>query len=137
MHVPVRLFDRELAGANGEEIRAACRFFVTEALLSDNASHYQELGLPMDAAKSAIRNHYQWLMQIFSEEMDVSFGKLREQKYEFKTYIPLSVKQEKVKSLRNSSETKITEDLMNLITERITDLPENFHLHPKLKKFIE
>lgn len=72
-----------------------------------------------------------------SKEMDTSYGKLHNQKYEFRIHIPLSVSEEKINALRNDSETKITADMMSLIAEKITELPSDFHLHPKLKKFIE
>lgn len=72
-----------------------------------------------------------------SKDMESGYGKLQNQKYEFKTHIPLSIPADKVNELRDGSETKITADLMDLIAEKITNLPGDFHLHPKLKKFID
>jgi 2-oxoglutarate dehydrogenase E1 component len=71
------------------------------------------------------------------KEMDTSYGKLHNQEYEFKIHIPLSVSEDLINTLRNDAETKITAGTMSLIAEKITDLPDDFHLHPKLKKFIE
>ncbi|MBN1634524.1 MAG: multifunctional oxoglutarate decarboxylase/oxoglutarate dehydrogenase thiamine pyrophosphate-binding subunit/dihydrolipoyllysine-residue succinyltransferase subunit [Ignavibacteria bacterium] len=72
-----------------------------------------------------------------SKDMESGYGKLHQQKYEFKTHIPLSVSVDKVNELRNNSGTKISEAQMNLIAEKISNIPDDFNLHPKLKKFIE
>lgn len=55
----------------------------------------------------------------------------------FKTDLPLALTQEQVDEFRKYEHEVITMDDLNKVVEKITTLPDNFNLHPKLKKFID
>jgi len=55
----------------------------------------------------------------------------------FKSDTPIRLTDEQVSVLRSNQLAKITMDELNRVVDIITTLPEDFHLHPKLKKFIE
>lgn len=53
------------------------------------------------------------------------------------TDIPLSASQEEIDKYRTDGETYLKKDQLDKIVNGLTELPADFHLHPKLKKFIE
>jgi 2-oxoglutarate decarboxylase len=55
----------------------------------------------------------------------------------FKTDIPLAVTEEEIEAAESHVETHVPEEKLNAIVKTITALPENFTLHPKLKKFVD
>jgi len=55
----------------------------------------------------------------------------------FKTDIPLAVTKEEIEAAESHEETYVPLDKLNEIVKAITELPETFNLHPKLRKFIE
>ncbi|MGB3016700.1 MAG: multifunctional oxoglutarate decarboxylase/oxoglutarate dehydrogenase thiamine pyrophosphate-binding subunit/dihydrolipoyllysine-residue succinyltransferase subunit [Ignavibacteria bacterium] len=55
----------------------------------------------------------------------------------FKTDIPLAVTEEEIVAAESHVETHVPEEKLNAIVNSITTLPENFTLHPKLKKFVD
>ncbi|MGH2575285.1 MAG: multifunctional oxoglutarate decarboxylase/oxoglutarate dehydrogenase thiamine pyrophosphate-binding subunit/dihydrolipoyllysine-residue succinyltransferase subunit, partial [Ignavibacteria bacterium] len=55
---------------------------------------------------------------------------------EFKPDLPLAVSKEEIKAI-TASESKITLEVLNEVVNAVTTLPENFSLHPKLKKFLD
>ena len=69
--------------------------------------------------------------------MESDFNKIHKKTSEFKIDIPLAVDVSEVKRLKQASETKINTVDIQIIVKGIANLPETFHLHPKLKKFIE
>ncbi|HKI79608.1 MAG TPA: multifunctional oxoglutarate decarboxylase/oxoglutarate dehydrogenase thiamine pyrophosphate-binding subunit/dihydrolipoyllysine-residue succinyltransferase subunit [Ignavibacteriaceae bacterium] len=66
-----------------------------------------------------------------------SFDKIKEESSKFKTDAPLAVSKEKIASHETTEETKISEDTLREIINGITTVPEYFHVHPKLQKFLE
>jgi 2-oxoglutarate dehydrogenase complex dehydrogenase (E1) component-like enzyme len=69
--------------------------------------------------------------------MDKGYTKAHVGEQVFKADIPINLTEEQVKELRSHQLPKITMDDLNMVVEKITALPESFHLHPKLKKFID
>ncbi|CAG0938882.1 partial 2-oxoglutarate dehydrogenase E1 component, partial [Candidatus Brocadiaceae bacterium] len=71
------------------------------------------------------------------ERMDKGYVKAHEGETVFKADTPVRLNEEQVKELRSQQKEKITMDDLNKVVKAITTLPENFHLHPKLQKFID
>ena len=71
------------------------------------------------------------------EIMDKGYTKAHEREMVFKSDTPIRLTDEQVSVLRSNQLAKITMDELNRVVDIITTLPEDFHLHPKLKKFIE
>ena len=71
------------------------------------------------------------------QRMDKGYTKAHERKIQFKADIPITLTGEQIKELRSRQLPEITMDSLNTVVEKITTLPENFNLHPKLAKFIE
>ncbi len=66
-----------------------------------------------------------------------AFDKIRRKKSEFNTDVPLAVSKERIESVTPSKETGISEDELSAIINSLTTLPNDFHIHPKLSKFLE
>ncbi|HMQ97903.1 MAG TPA: multifunctional oxoglutarate decarboxylase/oxoglutarate dehydrogenase thiamine pyrophosphate-binding subunit/dihydrolipoyllysine-residue succinyltransferase subunit [Ignavibacteria bacterium] len=71
------------------------------------------------------------------EIMDKGYTKAHEREMVFKSDTPIRLTDEQVSVLRSNQLPKITMEELNKVVDIITTLPEDFHLHPKLKKFIE
>ncbi len=69
--------------------------------------------------------------------MDIDYTKAHKDSKEFKADIPLAVTNEMISSHKTNEPTGVPVERLNLISEKITDLPSDFELHPKLTKFIE
>lgn len=69
--------------------------------------------------------------------MDKGYTKAHGVQQVFKADTPIRLTEEQVKELRSHQLPKITMEDLNYVVEKITTLPESFHLHPKLKKFID
>ncbi|KXK54031.1 MAG: 2-oxoglutarate dehydrogenase E1 component [Chlorobi bacterium OLB5] len=71
------------------------------------------------------------------EIMDKGYTKARTGEQIFRPDTPIRLTDEQVKILRSHQLPKITIEELNKVVDIITTLPADFHLHPKLKKFIE
>ncbi|HWA05616.1 MAG TPA: multifunctional oxoglutarate decarboxylase/oxoglutarate dehydrogenase thiamine pyrophosphate-binding subunit/dihydrolipoyllysine-residue succinyltransferase subunit [Ignavibacteria bacterium] len=71
------------------------------------------------------------------EIMDKGYAEAHEREMVFRSDTPIRLTDEQVKVLRSGQLPRITMDELNKVVDIITTLPEDFHLHPKLKKFIE
>lgn len=71
------------------------------------------------------------------EIMDKGYTKAHEREMVFRSDTPIRLTDEQVKILRSNQLPKITMEDLNRVVDVITTLPHDFHLHPKLKKFIE
>lgn len=71
-------------------------------------------------------------LKIF-EKMNESHEKVQK----FKSDIPLAVTEKEIEAAESHPETYVSEDKLNLIVKAITELPDTFSLHPKLRKFID
>ena len=74
--------------------------------------------------------------EIYSE-LSEAFDKIKKKSIAFKTDIPLAVPEEKIEAVQPAGKTAITQEMINTIIEKTTTLPDNFTIHPKLKKFLE
>ncbi len=66
-----------------------------------------------------------------------SFDKIKKKSSTFKADAPLAVSKEKIESVEPTEDTRISEDTLETIIKGITKVPERFHVHPKLQKFLE
>ncbi len=66
-----------------------------------------------------------------------SFDKIKEESSKFKADAPLAVSKEKIASKDTTEQTSITEEVLGNIINGITNVPDAFHVHPKLRKFLE
>jgi 2-oxoglutarate dehydrogenase E1 component len=66
-----------------------------------------------------------------------AFEKIKQKTVSFKTDVPLAIRKETLDSIKQVKETSITEENLLKIVNGITSLPEDFSIHPKLKKFLE
>jgi 2-oxoglutarate dehydrogenase E1 component len=73
----------------------------------------------------------------FNSTLSSAFDKIKKRSAEFNGDIPLAVSKEKVSSIKPVENTNISHDTLKLIVDSITILPNNFSIHPKLKKFME
>jgi 2-oxoglutarate dehydrogenase E1 component len=69
--------------------------------------------------------------------MDKGYAKAHDGEVIFKSDTPIRLSDEQVKILRSHQLPAITINDLNKVVDIITTLPADFHLHPKLKKFIE
>ena len=69
--------------------------------------------------------------------MDKGYTKAHEGDIIFKSDTPIRLSPEQINMLRSHQLPEITIEDLNKIVDIITTLPKDFHLHPKLKKFIE
>ncbi|HSD64772.1 MAG TPA: multifunctional oxoglutarate decarboxylase/oxoglutarate dehydrogenase thiamine pyrophosphate-binding subunit/dihydrolipoyllysine-residue succinyltransferase subunit [Ignavibacteriaceae bacterium] len=70
-------------------------------------------------------------------ELSMAFDRIKKKSISFDTDIPLAVPKEKIDAVRPAGETAISQEMLKTIIEKTTSLPENFTIHPKLKKFLE
>jgi len=66
-----------------------------------------------------------------------SFDKIKEESSKFKADAPLAVSKEKIASKDSTEITNITQETLENIINGITKVPDDFHVHPKLLKFLE
>jgi 2-oxoglutarate dehydrogenase E1 component len=71
------------------------------------------------------------------EIMDKGYSKARDAKTVFKPDTPIRLTSGRLNELRSHQIPRITMENLNYVVDKITALPGDFHLHPKLKKFIE
>ncbi|MCX7877390.1 MAG: multifunctional oxoglutarate decarboxylase/oxoglutarate dehydrogenase thiamine pyrophosphate-binding subunit/dihydrolipoyllysine-residue succinyltransferase subunit [Ignavibacteria bacterium] len=69
--------------------------------------------------------------------MDKGYERAHDGEIIFKPDIPIRLSEEEIRKLRSHQLPEITLKELNYVVEKITELPESFHLHPKLKRFIE
>jgi 2-oxoglutarate dehydrogenase complex dehydrogenase (E1) component-like enzyme len=69
--------------------------------------------------------------------MDIDYTKAHNDSKEFQTDIPLAVSPELISTYKTDEPTGVALEKLNLISEKISSLPEDFKLHPKLIKFFE
>ncbi|HQY52608.1 MAG TPA: multifunctional oxoglutarate decarboxylase/oxoglutarate dehydrogenase thiamine pyrophosphate-binding subunit/dihydrolipoyllysine-residue succinyltransferase subunit [Ignavibacteria bacterium] len=81
---------------------------------------------------------------ITPEEIEISEKKIYDKMSEshesvqkFKADRPLAVTKEEILAVESNFDTFVPIDKLNEIVTAITTIPEDFHIHPKLKKFIE
>jgi 2-oxoglutarate decarboxylase len=70
-------------------------------------------------------------------ELSEAFDKIKKKSISFNIDVPLAVPKEKVESIKPVSNTGISEETLKTIVEKSTSLPQDFSIHPKLKRFLE
>lgn len=72
------------------------------------------------------------------QNMDVGYQSVKSvSTTEFTPDLPLALSKSEVDKLRAKELPEITMDDLNYIAEKITTIPQDFEIHPKLKKFID
>ena len=71
------------------------------------------------------------------EIMDKGYVRAHEREIFFRSDTPIRLSDEQIKKLRSHQLPDITMNDLDRVVNAITTLPDDFHLHPKLKKFIE
>jgi 2-oxoglutarate dehydrogenase E1 component len=66
-----------------------------------------------------------------------SFDRIKKKATSFNTDVPLAVSKEKVESAIPAKDTSISNEVLKKIIDAMTVLPQDFTIHPKLKKFLE
>ena len=100
----------------------------------------------------SVRKIYsQFLLQhqtLSAEEIDImndeiyellseAFDKIKRKNTEFNTDVPLAVSKEKIASVTPDTNTNLSEEQFETIVKGITNLPKDFAVHPKLRKFLD
>lgn len=80
---------------------------------------------------------YEFLVNEYNQKLNSALEKIKLKHIEFKTDIPLAVSKEKISSSKQIEKTSVDESVLTEIVLKSTSLPEGFHVHPKLKKFLD
>jgi 2-oxoglutarate dehydrogenase E1 component len=73
-----------------------------------------------------------------SGKLNEAYEKAKQKSREFKTDIPLAVTKEEILAIKSEdSESPVPLETLNKVVNGLTYMPDNFNLHPKLRKFIE
>jgi multifunctional 2-oxoglutarate metabolism enzyme len=72
-----------------------------------------------------------------NNELTRAFDSIKRKSATFKSDVPLAVSKEKMEEVKPVTDTSIDDEMLKLVVEGSTKLPENFRIHPKLKKFVE
>ncbi|MCC6551306.1 MAG: multifunctional oxoglutarate decarboxylase/oxoglutarate dehydrogenase thiamine pyrophosphate-binding subunit/dihydrolipoyllysine-residue succinyltransferase subunit [Ignavibacteriaceae bacterium] len=73
----------------------------------------------------------------FSETLSNALDKVKRKHIDFKIDIPLAISKDKIRSFRPTHKTAVDEQILRDVIAKITTVPSDFQLHPKLKKFLE
>jgi 2-oxoglutarate dehydrogenase E1 component len=66
-----------------------------------------------------------------------AFNEVKKKSIEFGSETPLAVPKERMEAIRPIEDTAISEKELKIIIEGLTRIPDNFTIHPKLKKFLD
>jgi multifunctional 2-oxoglutarate metabolism enzyme len=87
--------------------------------------------------KSISDEEYNELKRRTDNLLNESFDKMKRKSTSFKMDVPLAVSKEKLASVLPDEDTSISEDTLNMVVSGLTRVPDNFNIHPKLKKFLD
>ncbi|MBV6512770.1 MAG: Multifunctional 2-oxoglutarate metabolism enzyme [Ignavibacteriaceae bacterium] len=73
----------------------------------------------------------------FSETLSNALDKVKRKHIDFKIDVPLAISKEKIRSFKPTHKTAVDEQTLREIIAKISSVPPEFQLHPKLKKFLE
>lgn len=82
-------------------------------------------------------NEVQQIHENFAAELSKSFDSLKRKSASFASDPPLAVSKKELLSARKSEDTSISEQALTNIITSLSKLPDEFHGHPKLEKFLE
>ncbi len=71
------------------------------------------------------------------EKLSESFDKIRKKSSTFLSDLPLAISKEKVDSVKPIEETSISKEILEMVVDGTTRIPDGFNVHPKLKKYLE
>lgn len=72
----------------------------------------------------------------FEKKLNQAYDKVKKKHIDFKIDLPLAVSKEKIKAVKHSHKTAVSEKVLDELLIRMTTVPENFNMHPKLQKFL-
>jgi 2-oxoglutarate dehydrogenase E1 component len=73
----------------------------------------------------------------YEHKLYLALERVKKKKYNFKSDLPLAVTKTKIASFHSSELTAIDENILLELIIKTTQVPKNFNVHPKLKKFLE
>ena len=71
------------------------------------------------------------------KKMNMSIEKIRKESKKFDGDLILAVNKKEIETIQSEKNTSISEETLKIIVNGLTKIPENFHGHPKLSKFLE
>lgn len=73
-----------------------------------------------------------------NERMDKDYNLVKNKGADsFEADAPLAVSQEEIKEIMTAEPTKVSAEELDKVVKALTNVPEGFSIHPKLKKFVE
>ncbi|NUN08745.1 MAG: multifunctional oxoglutarate decarboxylase/oxoglutarate dehydrogenase thiamine pyrophosphate-binding subunit/dihydrolipoyllysine-residue succinyltransferase subunit [Ignavibacteriaceae bacterium] len=81
-------------------------------------------------------DEYDRLVDEFEKKLNQAYDKVKKKHIDFKIDLPLAVSKDKIKAVKHSHKTAVTEKVLDELLLRMTSVPENFNIHPKLQKFL-
>jgi len=113
----------------------------TQPLLYEQINHHPSVReiyeRSLNKNKIVTEDEAKQLHENTSKILGEAFEKIKQKTVSFKTDVPLAVTKETLDSIKPVKDTSITEEKLTKIVNSITSLPEDFSIHPKLKKFLE
>ncbi len=73
----------------------------------------------------------------FNKKLSTALDRVKKKKYDFKIEIPLAISREKIKAVKHTEKTALDPKVLDELILRSTTIPDDFNVHPKLKKFLE
>ncbi|MGE5798540.1 MAG: 2-oxoglutarate dehydrogenase E1 component, partial [Ignavibacteria bacterium] len=87
--------------------------------------------------KSVGEEETKQLHEAITKTLSEAFEKIKQKTDSFKTDVPLAIPKETIELIKPVKKTSISEENLAKIVNGITSIPEDFSIHPKLKKFLE
>ncbi len=72
-----------------------------------------------------------------TDSLSQAFERIKKKATAFNTDVPLAVSKEKIESAVPVKDTSISEDVLEKVVTGLTNLPQDFTIHPKLKKSLD
>ncbi|MEJ2617360.1 MAG: multifunctional oxoglutarate decarboxylase/oxoglutarate dehydrogenase thiamine pyrophosphate-binding subunit/dihydrolipoyllysine-residue succinyltransferase subunit, partial [Ignavibacteriaceae bacterium] len=72
-----------------------------------------------------------------TDTLSQAFDRIKKKATAFNTDVPLAVSKEKIESAVPVKDTSISEDVLKKVVTGVTSLPQDFAIHPKLKKSLD
>ena len=72
-----------------------------------------------------------------ADTLSLAFDRIKKKATAFYTDVPLAVSKEKIESAVPVKDTSITEEVLKKVVAGVTNLPQDFAIHPKLKKSLD
>lgn len=69
--------------------------------------------------------------------LNKAFDRIKKKEISFATDVPLAVSKEKIEAKQPIEDTSISNEILNKVIKGVTSVPEDFTIHPKLKKSLD